>query len=116
MTEVAGMRATVNGKTLRWDTQHVVCPSGYQVQTKRFPVLRFEAREALRGYEYYAQRLAGLGLTAEDVIALAESPDPVVRQLMSRPEDRIRCSRCRRVLWDAESIRLGMGPECRRKG
>lgn len=101
-----------SGAVLKWDSKRVECPSGKTMKTDHFPGMQYIAREALRGYEWFMQDLERLGLTIEDVQALAESPDPVAKQLMSRPEDRVRCAVCGRTLWSAESIARGIGPEC----
>lgn len=63
------------------------------------------------------QALAELGLSLADVQALASAADEdvVLRQVLAPARERVRCARCGRVLWDAKSIRLGMGPECRKK-
>ena len=54
-------------------------------------------------------------LAAVQALASAADEDVVLRQVLTRPRERVRCARCGRVLWDAKSIRLGMGPECRKK-
>ena len=110
------MEITVNGKRIEWDSRCVVVPSGLQVPTAHFgSQLRFIAKEAREGYEHFQQNLRAWGLTVEDVDALQQSPEPVAQQLLCGARERVRCRRCHTVLWDPESIRRGIGPECRRR-
>jgi len=110
---VTAMQVQTKSGLIRWDGRKVQCPSGVVVKTKTFASVQFVAKEIRAGYETFVPHLTELGLTVEDVEELAGSSDPATKQLMTRDRERVRCSRCGRVLWDGESIAAGMGPECR---
>lgn len=110
---VTAMQVQTRSGLIRWDGRTVQCPSGAVVKTKRFATVEFVARQVKAGYKAFAPYLTELGLTVEDVEELAGSSDPATKQLMTGDRERVRCSRCGRVLWDGESIAAGMGPECR---
>ncbi len=107
------MQIKVNDKLIKWNGRHVTLPSGRKIRTDWFGgQLQYIAKEAKAGYESFLRELKSWGLTLQDVEQLLESDEPLTKQLSARSNDRVRCSRCHAVLWDPESIRRGMGPEC----
>lgn len=111
------LQINFNGKPITISAGTVTFPSGLTLKLNKALGLLASLQTAgpVVVPKYADDRLSRLGLTPRDIQAVQTGTDLVARQLLSTKGTLVRCRRCQRILWNADSIRRGVGPVCLNK-